>query len=390
MRAIKSGSLRPDPDKTGQSSFDFSRVVPQCSQDRGKFRISTLEKLAEFIHPDQRKELERLERVTDRFPFATTPYYLSLIDWSNPGDPVARQCIPSELELDYSLPGSSEDPLAEHEHMPVPGLVHRYRDRVLIMATGFCYSLCRHCNRKRNWNRGVEVPAGSRLESMRNYVKSRPFIREVILSGGDPLTLSPDRLDRLLHAFSTIDTVEVLRVGTRVPVVLPQALTAELASLLATYRPLWVNTHFNHPAEITDSAAAACDRMLTSGLPVSNHTVLLSGVNNSFETLKALFTRLNAIMVRPYYLFHCDAVNGTDHFRTSIPQGIALMEKLWGDVGGLCLPRYVVDLPDGGGKARVVPSSLVGLNGDVALFRTSEGRVIRYGGALGASVGPGA
>ena len=384
MRVINSGHFSPDGNRAGLAHDGLPCFEPYFPQDEGKLRISTLEKLAEFINPDQRKELERIERVTDRFPFASTPYYLSLIDWKNPCDPIALQCIPSALELDYSLPGSDEDPLAEHKHMPVPGLVHRYRDRVLVMATGFCYSLCRHCNRKRNWTRRVEVPAGRRLESMRQYVKARPFIREVIISGGDPLTLAPDRLEQILHAFRTIDTVEVLRLGTRVPVVLPRALTAELVSLLASYRPLWVNTHFNHPAEITDSAAAACDRMLTSGLPVSNHTVLLKGVNNSFDTLKTLFTRLNAIMVRPYYLFHCDAVKGTDHFRTSISEGIAIMEKLWGDVGGLCLPRYVVDLPDGGGKAPVVPSYLLGLHGDDALFRTSEGKVLRYSGALGA------
>ncbi len=325
-----------------------------------------------------------LRDVLDTYPWASTPYYISLIDRNDPSDPIALQCIPREEEITFSLPGSDPDPLAEHANSPCPGLLHRYRDRVLVIATGNCYSYCRHCNRKRNWKQGDLTPSDSDIDRMVDYISAHTEIREVIISGGDPLTLSTDRLDRMLHRFRNISNIEVLRLGTRVPVVLPMRITKELALMLKGHRPLWVNTHFNHPREITPEAADACDRLLCAGIPVSNHTVLLRGVNDSHEVLYKLFTKLNRIMVRPYYLFHCDAVRGADHFRTSIDKGIRLMQKLWGDTGGLCLPRYVVDLPSGGGKAPVMPSFIIDREGDIALFRTSEGEILKYTGALGA------
>ena len=344
--------------------------------------LKTEDHLASFL--GENNIPDSLARVLAKYPWASTPYYLSLIDRNDPFDPIALQCIPRSDEIDFALPGSEPDPLAEHAHTPCPGLVHRYRDRVLVMATGKCFSYCRHCNRKRNWRAGDMVPSEVDIERMRRYISARSYIREVIISGGDPLCLSIEKLDRMLHSFRKISNIQVLRLGTRVPVVLPMRITAELAAMLKTHRPLWINIHFNHPREITDQAAEACDRLLTAGIPVSNHTVLLKGVNDRFDILRNLFTELNRIMVRPYYLFHCDAARGTDHFRTSIETGIRIMQKLWGETGGLCIPKYVVDLPRGGGKAPVMPSFLLHSDGDIAIFRTSEGKIMKYSGAMGA------
>jgi len=344
--------------------------------------LSSPEQLASLT--GKKKLPDSICRVLEKYPWSATPYYLSLIDWNDHNDPIKRQCFPSSDEVEFSLAGSDPDPLAEAHHSPCRGMIHRYRDRVLVMATGRCFTYCRHCNRKRNWKHGTPVPSRTDIEQMSKYISARPFIREVIISGGDPLTLSVETLDRMLYAFRKIDNIEVLRLGTRVPVVLPMRITRELTAMIESHRPLWVNTHFNHPRELTEEAAAACDMLLTAGIPVSNHAVLLRGVNDSFEILRTLFTGLNRIMVRPYYLFHCDAARGTDHFRTSINTGIGIMQKLWGETGGLCIPRYVVDLPSGGGKAPVMPSFLLQSDGDTAVFRTSEGKIMKYSGALGA------
>lgn len=347
-----------------------------------KNRLTTPGQLASFLKIMDLPQ--NLRRVLDLYPWGSTPYYLSLVDRDAQSDPIALQCIPREEEITFSLPGSDPDPLAERANSPCPGLLHRYRDRVLVLATGTCYSYCRHCNRKRNWKTPDLTLSETDIQRMVRYISAHPEIREVIISGGDPLTLPLETLDRMLHCFRAIHNVEVLRLGTRVPVVLPMRITNELALMLKGHRPLWVNTHFNHAREITTEAADACDRLLCAGIPVSNHTVLLRGVNDSYEVLHRLFTRLNRIMVRPYYLFHCDAVKGTDHFRTSIDTGVRLMLKLWGDTGGLCLPRYVVDLPSGGGKAPVMPSFLIDSDKDCAIFRTSEGGVLKYRGPHGA------
>ncbi len=367
---------------SGCHIFNYSSLPSSVWNDwkwQAANRATTLEELSAFHDSPG-----RLKPVVEKYPWGATPYYLSLIDRANLCDPVARQVIPSVEEVEFVLPGSDIDPLAEEKHSPCPGLVHRYRDRVLVISTGFCFSFCRHCNRKRNWKKRIPSPSVKDIEKMCRYVMAHTEVREVILSGGDPLTLSLEKLDRLLHSFRKIQHVEVLRIGTRVPVVLPMRITTDLVSLLHSYRPLWLNTHFNHPVEITDEASAACEKLLMAGIPVSNHTVLLKGVNDDLHTLHELFTGLNRIMVRPYYLFHCDAARGTDHFRTSVAKGIELMSRLYGNTGGLSLPQYVVDLPNGGGKAPVMSSYLLGVQGDTAVFRTLEGRFLYYKGFRGA------
>jgi lysine 2,3-aminomutase len=340
-------------------------------------RLRDLDTLTELLKVPLH-ELHVYEELTARYPYAITPYYFSMIDWLDPKDPIKRQCIPDRREILFSLPGSGEDPLAERTHMPVPGLIHRYPDRVLAMVTGTCATYCRHCNRKRTWRRPEAVGSSPGLERMLDYVKGNSRIREVILSGGDPLVMDLRILDAFLGALRSIQHVEVLRIGTRVPVVLPMRVNDNLCQVLARHRPLWINTHFNHPREITTEAASACDRLLKAGIPVSNQTVLLKGVNDTADIILSLCHGLQRIMVRPYYLFHCDAVCGTDHFRTDIRKGVEIIEALWGQTGGLCVPSFVVDLPSGGGKARMIASHLLSIKEDVAIFRTFEGRLVRY------------
>lgn len=331
--------------------------------------------------------LPAYEGLVSTYRYAVTPYYLSLIDWSDPCDPIRKQCLPDLKEITFKLPGSNEDPLAEERYSPVPGLIHRYPDRVLVVLTDMCAMYCRHCNRKRNWKGETERTLGkAALDCILAYIKNTPVIREVIISGGDPLLVSLGFLEKFLWGIRAVSHVEIIRVGTRVPVVLPMRITDALCEVLSRHRPLWVNTHFNHPNELTDSAISACDKILRAGIPVSNQTVLLKGVNDSTQVILELCKALQKYMIRPYYLFHCDAVLGTDHFRTGIRKGIEIMNALEGSLGGLAVPKYVVDLPNGGGKAGVMPSRLLSIDDNIAAFKTAEGRFIRYPAPNGADI----
>ncbi len=349
-------------------------------------RIKGLDALSGLLQLTS-SEIKIYRDVIALYRYAVTPYYLSLIDWSDPDDPIRKQCIPDPGEIRFSLPGSEEDPLAERAHMPVPGLIHRYPDRVLAMVTGTCAVYCRHCNRKRAWRNPEAGTTREALYRMVDYVAGSPRVREVIVSGGDPLTMPLRLLDDFLKAFREIPHVEVLRIGTRIPVVLPMRITDDLCQMLAGHRPLWISTHFNHPREITPESTEACERLLKAGIPLSNQTVLLKGVNDSLEVIRDLCRGLQRIMVRPYYLFHCDAVQGTDHFRTDIRKGVEIIQGLWGKIGGLCIPNYVVDLPGGGGKALMIPSCLLEVGKDEAIFRTFEGKIVRYPCPEGADAG---
>jgi len=287
--------------------------------------------------------------VAERYPLAVTPYFLSLMDPAEVGDPLRRQCFPDPRELDI-FPGEDDDPLGEQEKMPVPGLIHRYPDRCLIIVTKVCAVYCRHCNRKRIW--GNESPRVARgwLQPAIDYIARTPSLREVILSGGDPLLLSEGVLDLLLGSLRAIPHVEVLRIGSRAPVTLPMRVTPELVATLKRYRPLWFNTQFNHVREITPESTRACERLLMAGIPVSNQSVLLRGINDDYQTMRDLLIGLERISVRPYYLFQCDPVRGVRHFRADIHSGMEIMEGLRNGVSGLCLPRYVLDCPGGRGK----------------------------------------
>jgi lysine 2,3-aminomutase len=292
------------------------------------------------------------------YPFAITPYYLSLLDASDERDPLRMQCFPDPRELDFSREGM-DDPLDEEGAMPVPGLIHRYPDRCLAIVTSACAVNCRHCNRKRMWRGEKSGGTRERLQAMVDYTARTPDLREVIVSGGDPLLLAEDLLDWFLGALRAIPHVEVIRIGSRTPVTLPMRITTELCTMLKRHRPLWFNTQFNHSREITPESARACEMLLTVGIPVSNQSVLLRGVNDDYETMRDLLTGLERISVRPYYLFQCDSVRGADHFRTDIWRGMEIMERLWRSVSGLCLPRYVLDCPGGRGKIPLQPFSLL-------------------------------
>ncbi len=291
------------------------------------------------------------------YPFCITPYYHSLIDRDDENDPVAKQCIPDLREMEPSS-ASVEDPLAEEENMPVPGLVHRFSDRCLIMVTNVCHTYCRHCNRKRRWREKARAVSRDELLSMKRYLSQKPEVREVIISGGDPLSLNEGYLDWLIGELRSLPNIEVIRIGSRMPVVMPMRITKRLCRMLQKHRPLWFNTQFNHVKEITAESARACDMLLTSGIPISNQSVLLKGVNDSYEGMRSLLYGLQRIGVKPYYLFQGDAVAGTDHLRTDISLGVRIMEKLRRNISGLCLPRYVLDTPGKEGKIPLGPASL--------------------------------
>lgn len=333
--------------------------------------LASLERLA----PVRPAERARWRALLHRYPCRITPYYLSLIGWEDAADPLRLQCVPS-LREGAGLAAVAEDPLGEGAHLVVPGLVRRYQDRALALVTGECALVCRHCTRKNFWCHGRPVPARAFLRRIVNAVAQLADVREVIVSGGDPLLLNQDLLDWFLGALRAIPHVQVLRIGTRVPVVLPMRVTRSLCACLRRHRPLWINTQFNHPREITPAATQACDRLLCSGLPVSNQTVLLRGVNDDFEVLKELNNALQRIMVRPYYLFQCDPVRGVEHFSTPLSFGVRLAEQLRAGLGGLSLPQFVVDLPDGGGKVPLQSSHIVAMTRRKVIVRGLTGKTV--------------
>lgn len=326
--------------------------------------------------PLRSEEIAEISAIAAIYPFAITPYYLSLIDWSNSDDPIKKQCIPTAKEIDFALPDSMPDPLCERNYTPVTGLIHRYEDRALLLTSSRCAVYCRHCNRKRFWGKASNPSILQNWSDILDYLNRHPQIREVIFSGGDPLILRTDVLDYLLSSVRKIKHIEVIRIGTRVPVVMPMRITEKLCKMLERYRPMWINTQFNHAREITAEAFRACDRLLKAGIPLSNQTVLLKGINDNLNALKELFQGLQRIMVRPYYLFQCEAVKGADHFRTPLQAGIEIMEQLWCRTGGLCLPEFVADLPQGYGKARLLPSYIVSQTESETIFRTFEGKLV--------------
>jgi lysine 2,3-aminomutase len=310
--------------------------------------IRTLPQLAEALNKPAHF-VERYKAVVDPYHFCVSPYYFSLMNVRDETDPIRRQCFPDMNEIHYSL-GSMVDPLKEKDRMPVWGLVHRYPDRCLAITTNICATYCRHCNRKGMWRLDQSMFGEARLKAMVEYVSRVKNIREVIVSGGDPLTVNEQLLDWFLWSLRSIPHVEVLRIGSRMPVVVPMRITRRICTMLRKHRPLWFNTQFNHPHEITEASAKACEMLLDAGIPVSNQSVLLRGINDNYDTMKALLHGLQRISVRPYYIFQCDPVAGTDHFRADLSSGLSIMEKLQDSTSGLCVPQYVLDTPGGRGK----------------------------------------
>ena len=368
------------PSRSSQPPRRFFGDVPDQDWNdwRWQFRhrITSITELAGYL-PLSLTERLALEPVTKCYPLAITPYYLSLIDPADPDDPVRRQAVPVVAEIAQQAFGLP-DPLGEEADSVMPGLVHRYPDRVLMVLTDVCPMLCRHCTRKREWRHGMWLRSRDEVSRMLDYIRSQPHVRDVILSGGDPLTLSNERLDSILSALRSVPNVEIIRIGSRMPVVMPQRIDAELCRILTAHGPIWFNTHFNHRQEVTPEAAAACRRLLCAGVPVNNQSVLLHGVNDSVTAQLNLSHALLKSSVRPYYLFHCDEVQGTEHLRTPIETGIQIIEGMRGHTSGLGVPTYVIDLPGGGGKVSLQPDYLLSNNGDTVTLRNYEGRVFDY------------
>ncbi len=339
-------------------------------------RIRTLEELAKYIQMPE-AELELLKPLGKLYKFAITPYYFNLIDAADPHDPIRRMMLPSVDELDDSAE-LVKDPLGERDDMPVRGLVHRYPDRVLFITTSYCSSYCRFCTRKRNWEDSDAAVNGAYRQEAIDYIRAHPEIRDVIVSGGDPLTLATEALEEILSKLREIPHVEIIRIHSREPVQMPQRITERLASTLAKYHPIWFNTHFNHPREVTPEAAKAVDTLLRQGIPVGNQSVLMRGVNDDVATMKALCHALVKIRVRPYYLYNCDPVAGTSHLRTSPTRGIEIIEGMRGHTSGLAIPQFVVDAPGGGGKIPVMPQYIVSQGPDHMTLRNFEWNVYRY------------
>jgi lysine 2,3-aminomutase len=327
------------------------------------------------LSPEDAAALADLER---RARLAVSPYYFSLINPAAPQDPIRLQAIPSARELAAADPAGG-DPLEEEQDSPVPGLTHRYPDRVLMVLGHLCSTACRFCTRRRLTIEQPRRPVACDDDRMVQYVLGHPEVRDVVLSGGDPLLVSPARLRRLLGRLAAIEHVDLIRVGTRVPVTLPQRIAdPALLEMLASAGKVWIQTHFNHPREITPEAAQACERLIRAGLPVTNQTVLLKGVNDSLATLRDLMRGLLRIKVRPYYLFHCDPVPGIGHFRTSVWKGLEIMEGLRGHVSGLAVPTYVVDGLRGAGKVPLMPNYLLSASEEALVLRNYEGVMFRY------------
>ncbi|HOL94621.1 MAG TPA: KamA family radical SAM protein [bacterium] len=344
-------------------------------QLRNRIRdIRNLERLVELTE----NEREAIERHRGSLPVGINPYYAALMDPRDPNQPIRRTVIPVMDEYLQS-PGEADDPLGEDEDSPVPGLVHRYPDRVLFLVTGFCSTYCRYCTRSRMvGNTGEYRFDISHWERALQYIESTPQVRDVLLSGGDPLTLSDDRLDWLLSRLYRIPHVEFIRIGTKVPVVLPQRITLSLTRLLKKYHPLWMSIHFTHPDELTPEVAQACERLAGAGIPLGSQTVLMKGINDDVAVMKKLMHGLLKIRVKPYYLYQCDPITGSAHFRTPVSKGLEIIQGLRGFTTGYAVPSYVIDAPGGGGKIPLLPDSVVGREGDDLLLRNYEGQIFRY------------
>ncbi len=338
--------------------------------------LETFERLLGVSFPAT--EREKIEKTLEKFPLSITPYYLSLIDTDNlEYDPVARQSFPNPAELVVSKYDMC-DPLHEDRDSPVPGITHRYPDRVLFLVSNMCSMYCRHCTRKRRVGDVDHIPDDDVIRQGLDYIRNTPQVRDVLLSGGDPFILSDERLDWILSELDAIESVEVVRIGTRTPVVLPYRITDDLVSMLKKHHPVWVNTHFNHPREITQSSRTALARLADAGIPLGNQSVLLAGVNDCPRIMRALVHKLAMNRVRPYYLYQCDLSEGLSHFRTPVGKGIEIMESLIGHTSGFCVPTYVIDAPGGGGKIPVMPNYLISWSTNKVILRNYEGVITSY------------
>jgi lysine 2,3-aminomutase len=379
-----SAEISRSPSRSSPRTRDFRRqFFPDVSDQQwndwrwqSRFRFRTLEQLERVLELTD-DEREALIRGGTMLPVGITPYYLSLLDRQDAGQPLRRTVIPSTGEF-VRTPGEADDPLGEDGHSPVPGLVHRYPDRVLLLALDFCSTYCRYCTRSRVVGHGEIVPNEARLEAIFEYLRNATEVRDVLISGGDPLALSDDRLDWLLRRLREIPHIEFVRIGTKMPAVLPQRITKDLCRVLRRYHPLWMSVHFLHPDECTPESARACGRLADAGIPLGSQTVLLRNVNDNVETMKSLVHRLLMMRVRPYYLYQCDPISGSSHFRTPVSKGLEIIQGLRGHTTGYAVPTFVIDAPGGGGKIPLQPNYIVEREGDWVVLRNFEGNTYRY------------
>ena len=339
-------------------------------------RIETLDQLKahfELTSEEEKGVSESLKTMR----MAITPYYLCLIDAQNVNCPIRKQAIPSALEL-YHSPADLHDPLAEDHDSPVKGLTHRYPDRVLFLITDQCSMYCRHCTRRRFAGQHDAASPTERIDKCIEYIAKTPQVRDVLLSGGDALLISDDKLEYIIKKLREIPHVEIIRIGTRTPVVCPQRITPNLVNMLKKYHPIWVNTHFNHPNEITEESIKACALLADAGIPLGNQSVLLKGINDCVFVMKTLVQKLVKIRVRPYYIYQCDLSMGIEHFRTPISKGLEIMENLRGHTSGYAVPTFVVDAPGGGGKIPVMPTYLISQAPGRVALRNYEGVITTY------------
>ena len=339
-------------------------------------RIESAEALSQVI-PLSEEAVTGIEKALTRVRMAITPYYASLIDPNDVNCPVRLQAVPRGFEAEVK-PWESVDPLDEEADSPVEGVVHRYPDRVLFLVTELCSMYCRHCTRRRVVGVTDAVASDERLEQGLEYIRAHKEVRDVLISGGDPLTLTDDQLERIVRKVREIPHVEIIRIGSRIPVVMPQRVTNELAAMLAKYHPIYLNTHFNHPKEVTPESTAACAILADHGIPLGNQSVLLRGVNNCPVVMKDLVRALTRIRVKPYYIYQCDLTWGLDHFRTTVSEGLEIMESLRGHTTGFSVPTYVVDAPGGGGKIPLNPSYILTMGEGTVVVRNYEGVISAY------------
>jgi lysine 2,3-aminomutase len=364
-----------DPDKPGGQEPNRAKICTNNSKLNKS--ITSLEELQ--LHTKIKdQELPQLEEVTKIFPMSITPYYFSLIeDINNESDPVRKQCVPTICELsdDYT---EEVDPLSEEATSPVSCLIHRYPDRALLIVSNRCFMYCRHCTRKRIWKNNLPQPTMKDINRALSYVKANKKIREVIISGGDPFRLSNQRIDSILAAVARCENIEAMRIGTRAPVVCPSRIDDELCRILSKYKNIWINVQFNHPKEITIQSEEACRKIQKCGIPMSNQSVLLKGINDDARIMLELCHKLQNIRVRPYYLFQCDPVIGTSHFRTDVNKGIEIIEAMRGHTGGMCVPTFVVDGIKGKGKIPLGPDYLISKNDKGLMLRNYKKETFYY------------
>ena len=372
MISKKQKSILHEIDGSGLTNWhDWKWQVKHTIRD-----LETFENLLNIKVSDEIRE--SYTKITAKFPMSITPYYLSLINVDDlENDPIFKQSFPVIDELTV-LKTDMVDPLHEDEDSPVPRLTHRYPDRVLFLISNTCAMYCRHCTRKRQVGDKDSIPNKKQIQKGIDYIRNTPRVRDVLLSGGDPFLLTDEYLDWILTELRKIEHVEVIRIGTRVPVVLPYRITDNLVNMLKKHQPVWINTHFNHPRELTHSSRTAIKKLADAGFPLGNQSVLLAGVNDCPKIMKSLVHNLVINRIRPYYLYQCDLSEGLSHFRTPVGKGIEILESLIGHTSGFCVPTYVIDAPGGGGKIPVMPNYLISWSTNKVILRNYEGVISTY------------